>query len=50
MNEASNNVFTFIEATCPHSSDCGDEHAHTKRLPAQKHLFTGREFGPELDE
>ena len=23
---------------------------HTKRLPAQKHLFTGRKFGPELDE
>ncbi len=23
---------------------------HTKRLPAQKHLLTGRKFGPELDE
>ena len=50
MNEAVKGVFPFIEDTYHASSDCGDEHVYTKRLPAHKDLFTGRKFGPELDE
>ena len=47
MNEASNRVFPFIGATHPHSSDCREYHVQTERLPARKHLSTGREAGPE---